>query len=170
MAIPAYMWIKSGMDDPAPTSSVEIKGGVAIDGRQGSIEVIAFDHELRIPTDTMEGKITSTRKHEPLVVTKGFDEASPYLYEACATGKTLEEIEILWYDINSGGEEVAYFSHVLQNVKITNVTPKMHNCKDLDFERFPHLESVAFKYDTIKWTFLDGNIQVIDQWSNKADG
>ncbi|MFV2059344.1 MAG: type VI secretion system tube protein TssD [Gammaproteobacteria bacterium] len=156
MAIPAYMTIDG------------IEGGVQIAGREGTIEVIGFDHELRIPTDSMQGAITATRKHEPLVVTKGFDKASPYLYEACANGTTLPTIEILWYEINTSGEEVAYFSHIIEGVKITNVTPKMHNCKDIDFERFPHLESVAFKYDTIHWTYLDGNLKVSDSWTTIA--
>jgi len=156
MAIPAYMTIEG------------IEGGVQIAGREGTIEVIGFDHELRIPTDSMQGQITATRKHEPLVITKGFDMSSPYLYEACANGTTLPNIEILWYEINTSGEEVAYFSHILENVKITNVTPKMHNCKDIDFERFPHLESVAFKYDTIHWTYLDGNLKVTDSWTTQV--
>lgn len=153
MAIPAYMTIDG------------IEGSVLIAGREGTVEVIGFDHELCIPTDSMQGAITATCKHEPLVITKGFDKASPYLYEACANGTTIPKIEILWYEINTSGEEVAYFSHIIEGVKITNVTPKMHNCKDIDFERFPHLESVAFKYDTIHWTYLDGNLKVTDSWS-----
>ncbi len=165
MAIPAYMWIKDAVGSPAEEGSISIAGSCEIDGRKNTIEVIAFDHELRIPTDSMQGAITSTRKHEPLVITKGFDRASPYLYEACANGTTLNEIEIKWYEISSSGDEVAYFSHILEGVKITNITPKMHNCKDLDFERFPHLESVAFKYDTIHWTYLDGNLKVTDSWT-----
>lgn len=59
MAIPAYMWIK---DDQGS----EIEGSVSIADREGSIEVLHFDHELRIPTDGDTGSLTGTRKHEPL--------------------------------------------------------------------------------------------------------
>ncbi|EMV37915.1 hypothetical protein EC2872800_3149 [Escherichia coli 2872800] len=43
MAIPAYLWLK---DD----GGVDIKGSVDVQGREGSIEVVALDHDVYIPT------------------------------------------------------------------------------------------------------------------------
>jgi len=56
MAIPAYMWITDDQGN-------EISGSVNVAGREGSVEVLAFDHELRIPTDADSGELTGTRKH-----------------------------------------------------------------------------------------------------------
>ena len=41
----------------------------------------------------------------------------------------------------------------------------MHNVKDLDKERYPHLETVCLRYKRITWTYLDGNIEFSDSWT-----
>jgi type VI secretion system secreted protein Hcp len=158
MAIPAYMWLKDDQGN-------DIKGSVTVAEREGSIEVLHFDHELRIPTDNDTGELTGTRKHEPFVFTKSIDAASPYLYKACANGQTLKELVLRWYRIDDTGTEKEYFQHKLEKVKITSIKPKMHNVKDLDKERYPHLEEVAIRYGKITWSYLDGNIEFSDSWS-----
>lgn len=158
MAIPAYMTIK---DDQGSV----IQGSVTVSGREGTVEVLHFDHEIRIPTDTDTGALTGTRKHEPLVFTKAYDKCSPYLYKACSNGQTLREVVISWYRIDDTGTEQEYFRHKLEGVKITSVSPLMHNVKDLDKERYPHLEEVSMRYSRITWTYVDGNIEFSDSWT-----
>ncbi len=158
MAIPAYMWIK---DDQGAT----IEGTVEIADRHGSVEVLGFNHEIRIPTDNDTGALTGTRKHEPFVITKAYDSSTPYLYKACSNGQTLKEVVLRWYKIDDTGTEKEYFTHVLNDVKITSVKPVMHNVKDLDKERYPHLEEVAMRYSKITWTYKDGNIEFTDSWN-----
>ncbi len=158
MAIPAYMWIKDDQGN-------EIEGPVQVTDREGSIEVLAFNHEVRIPTDSDSGALTGTRKHEPMVITKAFDSASPYLYKACSNGQTLKELVLRWYRIDDTGTEKEYFTHTLENVKITSIAPEMHNIKDTDKERYPHLETIALRYGKITWTYVDGNISFSDSWN-----
>ncbi|HEB67092.1 MAG TPA: Hcp family type VI secretion system effector [Gammaproteobacteria bacterium] len=158
MAIPAYCWIKDDQGN-------EIEGPVTIEGRQGSIEVLGFEHQIRIPTDSDSGALTGTRKHEPLVITKAFDSASPYLYKACSNGQTLKELTLRWFKIDDSGTEKEYFTHKLENVKITSIKPLMHNVKDLEKERYPHLEEVSVRYGKITWTYAEGNIEFSDSWN-----
>ena len=80
MAIPAYLWLK---DD----GGADIKGSVDVQGREGSIEVVALDHDVYIPTDNNTGKLTGTRTHKPFTFTKEIDASSPYLYKAVTTGQ-----------------------------------------------------------------------------------
>lgn len=54
MAIPVYLWLK---DD----GGADIKGSVDVQDRDGSIEVVALEHNLYIPTDNNTGKLTGTR-------------------------------------------------------------------------------------------------------------
>ncbi|WP_131817610.1 Hcp family type VI secretion system effector, partial [Photorhabdus australis] len=75
MAIPAYLWLK---DD----GGADIKGSVDVQNREGSIEIVALEHALHIPTDNNTGKLTGTRVHAPLVFTKEVDSSTPYLYKA----------------------------------------------------------------------------------------
>lgn len=49
MAIPVYLWLK---DD----GGADIKGSVDVKDREGSIEVVAQEHTLYIPTDNNTGK------------------------------------------------------------------------------------------------------------------
>ncbi|OOG23470.1 Hcp1 family type VI secretion system effector [Thioalkalivibrio denitrificans] len=157
MAIPAYLTIR---DDQGAT----IEGPVQIAGRNGSVEVLQFDHQIRIPTDSDTGALTGTRKHEPLTFIKAFDKTSPYLYKACSNGQTLKEVIISWFRIDDSGTEREYFRHRLEDVKVTSVAPTMHNVKDLEKERYPHLEQVAMRYGRITWTYVDGNIEFQDSW------
>lgn len=53
MAIPVYLWLK---DD----GGADIKGSVDVQDREGSIEVVAQEHNLYIPTDNNTGKLTGT--------------------------------------------------------------------------------------------------------------
>ncbi|WP_035061829.1 Hcp family type VI secretion system effector [Andreprevotia chitinilytica] len=158
MAIPAYMWIK---DD----GGADIKGSVTVQDREGSVEVVAFNHGIRIPTDGNTGKLTGTRVHDPMVVTKEFDASSPYLYKAVTSGQTLKGIEIKWYQIDDAGNEKEYFNMQLDNVKVVGVTPVMHNIKDPTKERYNHVENVELRYEKITWAYKDGNIIHADSWT-----
>jgi type VI secretion system secreted protein Hcp len=157
MPIPAYMWIK---DD----TGAEIKGSVDVAGREGSIEVLEFHHEVRIPTDPDTGSLTGTRKHEAMTFVKAYDAASPYLYKAVCEGQTFTEVELKWYRIDETGTETEYFNHKLEGVKVCSVKPIMHNVKAKEFERFVHMEEVCIRYQKIVWTYLDGNLQASDAW------
>ena len=111
MAIPVYLWLK---DD----GGADIKGSVDVQDREGSIEVVAQEHNLYIPTDNNTGKLTGTRIHTPFLFTKEIDSSSPYLYKAVTTGQTLKSAEFKWYKINDAGQEVEYFNTKLENVKV----------------------------------------------------
>ncbi len=158
MAIPAYMWIK---DD----GGADIKGSVRIQGREGSVEVVEFDHAIEIPTDGNTGKLTGTRVHKPLTFVKEFDAASPYLYKAVTSGQTLKSVELKWYQIDDAGNEKEYFNMKLDNVKVVSVAPVMHNIKDPAREKYNHLEKVALRYEKITWAYKDGNIIHSDSWN-----
>ena len=161
MAIPAYMWIK---DD----GGADIKGSVTVSGREGSVEVVAFDHAVKIPTDANTGKLTGTRVHEPIVFTKETDASTPYLYKAVSSGQTLKAVEIRWYKIDDAGKEKEYFNTKLENVKVVGVTPKMHDIKSPAFEKHNHLESIELRYEKITWSYKDGNIIHKDTWNERS--
>ncbi|WP_060510918.1 Hcp family type VI secretion system effector [Pseudomonas sp. NBRC 111124] len=160
MAIPIYLWLK---DD----GGSEIKGSVNVNGREGSVEVLAKDHKIYTPTDNNTGKLTGTRVHTPFVFVKEVDASSPYLNKAVTTGQTLKEALFKFYNINDAGQEVEYYSIKLENVRVVEVTPKMHDVKDSEKEKHNHLESVALRYETITWKYNEGNIIHSDSWNER---
>ena len=123
-----------------------------------------FDHDVYIPTDANNGRLTGVRVHRPVKLVKSYDAASPYLYRACCTGQTLKEVAIKWFQIDETGAEKEYFTHVLENVKVSEVRALMPNTKDPDKERYVHLEEVSLVYGKIKWTYAEGGLEFEDDW------
>ena len=154
MPIPAYMWINDG----------EIKGGCTVAGREDSIEVLEFNHEVRIPTDPDTGTLTGTRKHEAFKIVKAFDQSSPLLYKAVCEGLTYETLRLEWYKIDDEGAEIMYFKHDLEQVKVCSVKPMMYNVKAKEYERYVHMEEVSFRYGKISWEYPDGGFMHSDSW------
>ena len=137
MAIPVYLWLTND-------GGAELKGSVGVQGREGSIEVLAYDHGLIIPTDDNSGKLTGTRIHTPFQFTKEIDVSSPYLYKAVSTGQTLKSAQFRWYHIDDAGNEVEYYNLLLENVKVVHVKSVMHDVKDPTKAKHNHLEQIQF--------------------------
>lgn len=159
MAIPAYLWLK---DDQGS----QINGSVNVAGREGSIEVLEFNHNVYIPTDNDTGELTGTRKHAGISILKAFDASSPYLFKACCNGQRLKEAVIRWYKIDESGQEVEYYQHHLEGVKINSFSPMMANVKRTDLEKLPHIEDVVIRYEKVTHTYLDGNVSYSDSWTD----
>lgn len=161
MATPGYMWMK---DEHGQL----IKSIATVSGREGSAEIIAAHHKVSIPTDSHTGSLTGTRRHDAFVVVKSFCSATPILNKACCSGKTLQEVKICWYRINTSGKEQEYFRQTLHNVKVVAVVPMVSDVKDTLKDGFNHLEEVHFRYEKIQWLYLDGNIATEDEWRERA--
>jgi len=116
----------------------------------------------------MNGKITGTRQHSPFNFEKEVDSSTPYLYKAAATGQTLKSAEIKFYHINDAGQEVAYYSVLLEKVKITGVNCGVPNCKLPANDKMNHMETVSMQYEKITWKIHDGNIQYTDAWNERS--
>lgn len=160
MAIPAYLWLK---DD----GGEDIKGSVDVRDRDGSIEIIGFNHGVLQPTDKYTGKATGLRTHSPFSFDKEIDSSSLYLYKAVTTGQRLKSAEVKLYKINDAGQEVEYFSVLMEGVTIVSVCPMMLDVKSPDYERHNHIELVELLYEKITWRFADGNIIHSDSWNDR---
>ena len=107
MPIPAYLEI------------ADIEGSSKIEGREGWIEVLGFDHKVYMPTDRKDGSATGTRVHQDCVLLKNFDKSSPVLYEYLCNGKLIPEATLHWYQIDENGQETEYYSHKFENARVT---------------------------------------------------
>ena len=157
MAMPAYMKIET------------IPGGCRIEKREGYIEVLEFNHQVRLPTDPDTGGLTGTRKHEPVVFVKEFDKASPLLYKAVCNGSTIPKVTITWFQVNEEGSEKPYFTHTFEKVRICSVQAIMRNVKDPGNDRYVHMEEVSLRYEKVTWLFIEGTIQHDDSWFEKRE-
>lgn len=158
MAIPVYLWLYNDAGNL-------IKGSVDIFGREHSIEVVASQHMIELPTDDTTGKITGSRVHQPVSFDKEIDSSSPYIYKALTTGENLKSAEFKYYRINYSGQEEHYFPIILEKVKIESNTSLMYDIKDEFGEKISHLECVDLNYEKITWHYIDGNIIHSDSWN-----
>jgi len=141
-----------------------IEGSCDMQGREKTMLVEAFDHQVYIPHDPQTGLATGKRVHREFVVTKMYDKASPKLYQALCTGEHLKKVEVKWYRINKTGNEEHYFTHKLEDAIVVEVKPYMPNCLDPKLEHFQHMEQVAFTYKKITWTWEIDGIEADDSW------
>ena len=165
MALGAYLRL-SGQ------KSGEIKGSVVQKGREGKILVIAMSHEVVSPRDAASGQATGRRQHKALFITKELDKSSPLLHQAQANNENFKEWELQFWapNVKAGtagtGTEVQHFTIKLSNAAISSIRMQMPNIKDPDLTRFETFEEVAFVYQKIEWTWLDGGITAVDDWES----
>ncbi|MBY4890055.1 type VI secretion system tube protein Hcp [Pantoea sp. DY-15] len=160
MPIPPYMWLK---DD----GGADIRGSVDVHDREGSIEIIGMSHGINLPVDGSNGRITGTRQHSSMMIEKEVDSSTPYLYKAAATGQTLKNAQLRFYNISDAGQEVCYYTVLMENVKVTGVNCGVANVKLAGNDKLNHTESVSLQYEKITWRIVDGNIQYTDAWNER---
>lgn len=159
MSTPAHLWLEDENGSP-------IVGGCSMPLRLGSIELRSFSHGITIPVDPNLGKLTGTRVHRPIVIVKEFDQTTPLLYRAVCEGRTLKKATIKMYRIIESGIESEYFNIILENVKITTLSPYLAP----DGLSSTHLETLELRYESITWKYVEGNIIYRDSWNDRCIG
>ena len=157
MPMPAHMTLEG-------ENQGNIEGSCTMQGRETTILVEAFNHEIRIPRDPQTGLSTGKRIHNALSVVKIFDKSSPKLYQALCTGEHMTNVTIKWYRIDPTGQEEHYFTHVLEDAIIVSIRPYMPNCLDPNTESYTHMEEVMFTYKKIRWTWEIDGVEAEDSW------
>lgn len=132
--------------------------------RLGSIELKSFSHGVSIPVDPQWGKLTGTRVHSPIVIVKEFDQTTPLLYRAVCEGRPLKKATIKMYRILDAGIEVEYFNIILENIKLTAISPYLSPTGMSS----THLETLELRYEAITWKYTDGNVIYRDSWNDRC--
>jgi len=151
--------------DPGPWASINmqltgenqgtIEGSCEQQGREGTIEVLGYEHDISIPLDSLSGLPTGRRVHAPLTIVKTTDKSSPKLYQALSTNEHLTEVMIRFYLIDKMGTEVHTYTIRLEDGLIVDIRTS-----------YPRLESVSFTYRKIRWTWEPDGIESEDNWES----
>jgi len=168
MALNSYLKLKGQKQG-------DIKGSVTQKGREDSIMVIALSHEIISPRDPASGLPTGKRMHKPLVITKELDKASPLLYNALVNNENISDWELKFWTPQikaqmGVGTEVQHFTIKLLNANIASIHFKMANNKHPELMKFAEYEEIAFTYQKITWTWMDGGISAEDDWETPVAG
>lgn len=157
MSAPAHLWLEDENGSP-------IVGSCQIPLRSGPIELKSFSHGVTIPVDPNWGKLTGTRIHQPVTIVKEFDQTTPLLYRAVCEGRIMKKAIIRMYRIIDAGIETEYFNIILENVKVTTVSPYLAP----NGMSSTHLETLELRYEAITWKYTEGNIIYRDTWNERA--
>ena len=148
-----------------------IKGGVTIKGREGTIAVDAVRSQIETPIDPRSGALTGKRQHHPIAITMSIDQSSPKLYQALITNETLTDVTIAFWrpsldrSGNPSGPETQYFTITLTNAYVVGVTL---DSQDPTKTAAAPYEEVQLTYQKIAWTWNDGGISAMDDWTTPA--
>ncbi len=139
-----------------------ITGSNDKEDRQDSSIVIELNHKVYIPHDKSTGRFSGSRVHNPVILIKELDKATPSLYKACAEGERLDELVVNWYK-TVDGKDVLYFKTKLRQVRVVSVEDICPNTKDPTQDSKQHLEKLELAYTQIEWEFVDGGFKYTDQ-------
>ena len=166
MALNAYLTLKGQKQG-------EVKGSVTQKGREGKINVIAVSHSIVSPRDPQSGLPTGQRQHKPFVITKELDRSSPILYNILCTNEIITEWTLQFWTpqiraATGGGSEVQHYTVKLTNANIASINFVQPNVRDPNLVKFAEYEEVAFTYEKIEWTWVEGGITAEDGWERRG--
>jgi len=161
MALNAYMRLTGDTQG-------EIRGSVTQAGREDSIMVIAFNHEVESPRNASSGLATGKRQHKPLIITKEIDKSTPLLMNALTNNENLPEVILQFWQPSRSGREFQYYTVELTNASIVEIRQEMLNNKYPENMPHPEREHISFVYEKITWTYEDGGITSTDDWSGRS--
>lgn len=130
-----------------------IHGSCTVPGRENTIVVTDYSHQVYIPRDVHTGLPTGQRIHGPLTITKYTDKATPKMMQALVTGERMSVFELRYYRQLSDGSVQHYYTITLENAII------------VDYEgKGPNVEEFSFMYSKITWSWEPDGIEAEDDW------
>ncbi len=133
--------------------------------------VLAYDHVVSVPTNSLTGQVTGTRKHEYLEVTKFIDKSSPLLLNSVTSPSELEVVLRFFRtpDETSAGEPVEYYNITLQRAKVVNINTISPNILQPENDGLMPYEQVRFTYGQIQADHIVCGTTAIDDWSGEGE-
>ena len=86
----------------------EVRGSVAQPGREDSLEIFGWSHEVESPRDAASGLPSGKRRHAPITLTKAVDKASPILMAILTNNENITEWRLDAWRPSRSGKEVQY--------------------------------------------------------------
>ena len=96
-------------------------GEVTARGKEGAIEVLSFNHEVKAPRDVATGQASGRRQYQPIIIRKRIDKASPYLMKAMMDNTPLT-VTLKLYRAGADGQPVQYYTIKLQDALVSSLS------------------------------------------------
>lgn len=130
-----------------------IRGSCRFKGRDGTIVVEEFVHDIVSPRDTASGLPTGKRQHKSITITKRIDRSTPLLYDVLVNNEILSQVIFRFYRTGRDGLIEQYYTVELLNASISEIKSAGRDT-----------ENISFVYQKIIWTWTDEGITAEDDW------
>ncbi len=157
MALNAYLTLQG-------ETQGEIKGSVTQAGREDSMMIIGFSHEVVSPRDAASGLPTGKRQHKPVTITKEIDKATPLLMNVLVNNENITQWTLRFWQPSKSGKEIQHYTIELVNSSIAGIRTEMLNNKYPENMQHKEREHISFCYQKVIWTWEDGGITAEDDW------
>ena len=157
MALNSYLRLEA-------ESQGQIKGSCDQAGREDTIEVIGWSHEVVSPRDAASGMPMGKRQHKPVVVTKAVDKSSPLLMNVLVNNENVMNFRLECWRPSPTGTEQQHYTVELENANISGIRLEQLNNKYPENMSHDTREHISFTYQKIIWTWEDGGITAEDDW------
>lgn len=143
-----------------------VEGSVTQAGREGTMEVYGWEHEIVAPRDLASGLPTGKRQHKPFTVCKPMDQATPLLFAILTQNENITTWKIDGYRPERTGHEKNFYTIELVNASICGIRYEGPNNRHEKNMRITELEYVSFCYQKIITTFNDPTKTAEDDWES----
>lgn len=166
MAVPAFMRIEGSTQGliTQGANSQESIGNHAVEDHLDECRILEIKHNVFKPADPHSGQPTGQRVHEPIVLTKLMDKATPLLYNALAQGETLNKVEIRLFRTSPVGALEHYSTWLLESAIVVGMRAWMPNVLEKRYEQYGQIEDVSLSYASITWTHETAGTEAVDSF------
>ncbi len=142
----------------------KINGSVTQAGREDTIMVIGYNHEVVSPRDAASGLPTGKRQHKPLTITKEIDKSTPLLMNVLVNNENISQFRLDFWRPSSTGQEQQHYTIELLNASVAGIRSEMLNNKYTENMQHSEREHISFTYQKVTWTWQDGGVCAEDDW------
>jgi type VI secretion system secreted protein Hcp len=137
------------------TRQGDLKGAVTAQAYTGQIEVHTVEFGVGSPYDVSTGMPTGRRVARPVKITKPLDKSSPLLHTAAVNN---EALTITFTYVVEGEGHKPFVTIALTNAMIRDFNVASSYTGS-------NVESISFTYTKIEFTWTEGGITSMDDWS-----
>lgn len=139
------------------------KGTVQGEEHRGKLLGLGFEQRIASPRDVAGGARAGRRSHQPVVLRRPVDAATPQFLHAACSGETLKTVLCEFpHRPGDGGEEVAF------TVKLEGAVVSAHRIVRADGADGGAgtglVEEIEFAFQRIEWEHKPGRTLASDSW------
>lgn len=163
MAETVHLYLKSnGSDVQGESTQTSL-------GRENSIECLYLESGISTVRETGNARAAGRRQHQPLLIRKRIDKASPLISKALCNNEVIEgEFKFFRPNPTGDGTTEQFFTMKIYKGRVASQRVWSPDSLVLASATEPPLEEVTFVYHTIEWTYTNGGVTHQDDWAGNA--